>query len=160
MFVWAALWQSAHSAYPVVFPLSSGKIPLSWKLASSIEFVYTFKEVLNKLLVLSQQFGIDLRFFQQLCIFVTSLHGDPSDKREDKADTLVIIEPVAVAVVDKTVNVVSLVVIDVNLQTKILHKSDIELEVYKVNQSHQIRPMTSSKSSNGISKTVVEFKLR
>ena len=116
--------------------------------------------MLNKLLVLSQQFGIDLRFFQQLCIFVTSLHGDPSDKREDKADTLVIIEPVAVAVVDKTVNVVSLVVIDVNLQTKILHESDIELEVYKVNQSHQIRPMTSSKSSNGISKTVVEFKLR
>ena len=157
MFVWAALWQSAHSAYPVVFPLSSGKIPLSWKLASSIEFVYTFKEVLNKLLVLSQQFGIDLRFFQQLCIFVTSLHGDPSDKREDKADTLVIIEPVAVAVVDKTVNVVSLVV---NLQTKILHESDFELEVYKVNQSHQICPMTSSKLSNGISKTVVKFKLR
>ena len=157
MFVWAALWQSAHSAYPVVFPLSSGKIPLSWKLASSVEFLYTFKEVLNKLLVLSQQFGIDLRFFQQLCIFVTSLHVDPSDKREDKADPLVIIEPVAVAVVDKTVNVVSLVV---NLQTKILHESDFELEVYKVNQSHQICPMTSSKLSNGISKTVVKFKLR
>ena len=160
MFVWAALWESAHSAYPVVLTLSSGKIPLSWKLASSVEFVYTFEEVLSKLLVLSQQFGIDLRFFQQLCIFVTSLHGDPSDKREDKADTLVIIKPVAVAVVDKTVNVVSLVVIDVNLQTKILHKSDIELEVYKVNQSHQICPMTSSKLSNGISKTVVKFKLR
>ena len=43
VFVWAALWQSAHSAYPVVFPLFSGKMPLSWKLASSVEFVYTFE---------------------------------------------------------------------------------------------------------------------
>ena len=116
--------------------------------------------MLNKLLVLSQQFGNDLRFLQQLCIFVSSLHGDPPDKREDKADTLVIIEPVTVAVVDKTVNAVSLVVIDVILQTKILHESDIESKAYKVNKSHQICPMTSSKSSNGISQTFREYKLR
>ena len=82
----------------------------------------------------------------------------PPDKREDKADTLIIIEPVAV--VDKTVNVVSLVVIDVNLPTKIVHESDIESEVHKVNQSHKNRPMTSSKLSNGISKTVGQHELR
>ena len=58
------------------------------------------------------------------------------------------------------VDAACLVVIDFNLQTKILHESDFELEVYKVNQSHQICPMTSSKLSNGISKTVGQHELR
>ena len=100
------------------FPLSSGNLPISWKLAS---FSWIVNTHVNK-------WKYKPYWFPKLASWTWLLHASssqrcivtPPDKRKDKADTLIVIEQSKAVI--KTVDAVFLVVI--RQPSKILHESD------------------------------------